>query len=229
MTHALFDAGIVAHGQPRAPQPSEDDLSAYVAGVQAHLPGLHLGSATLANPGYLEQVLEQAKPGAVIYPFFMSEGYFTRTALPKRLGDADVQVLPPFGLDPALPALVAQAIMQHHGRILIVAHGSAGGRPGPDAATRDFAAQLSGASGRSGIEVAFLEQAPRLPDVLQQMRDAGAPAQICLPFFAMHGDHMRDDVTEELAKGGFDGDLLPVISKLDGVTQMIAQAVKAAI
>ncbi|MDE9451581.1 cobalamin biosynthesis protein CbiX [Aliiroseovarius sp. Z3] len=222
-----LDALIVSHGQPSLPDPAEAALADYVAGVQAHAPGLRLGSATLAKPGALDDQLRKMAPGAVVYPLFMSDGWFVRTCLAGRLGDAPFPVMTPFGMDPALPGLAAAALRSEglgkDDPLLLVAHGSGSGRHAPARATYDFADLLAGALGGADISVGFLEQSPTIPEVAKSL-----PGDVlCLPFFAMEGDHVREDVHKELGDCAFKGRVLPVISQLAGVDAMVAAAISA--
>ena len=222
-----IDALIVSHGQPSSPDPAEAALAQYVARVQAHLPGLRLGHATLAKRGSLSAQLEKMVPGAPVYPLFMSDGWFVRTCLAGRVGDAPFEVMAPFGMDPALPDLAAAALKDEgvgpKDALLLVAHGSGSGRPAPERATYDFATALATALGGTKVEVGFLEQSPTIPEVAKDL-----PASVlCLPFFAMEGDHVREDVHKELGDCAFKGRVLPVISQLAGVDAMVAHAIKA--
>lgn len=222
-----FDALIVSHGQPSSPDPAEVALADYAARVQTHLPGVRLGSATLAAPGRLDEVLSQTKPGAPLYPLFMSDGWFVRTCLAGRVGDAPVEVMTPFGMDPDLPSLTAAALRTDGATekdpLMLVAHGSGSGRPAPERATRDFAAKLEAALNGPRVEVGFLEQDPSIPEKVKEL-DGG---DLCLAFFAMEGEHVRKDVHAALKAGGFKGQVLPVISQLSGVDAMVARAIKA--
>ncbi|MCK0140487.1 CbiX/SirB N-terminal domain-containing protein [Aliiroseovarius sp. F47248L] len=222
-----IDALIVSHGQPSSPDPAEAALAAYVAQVQVHVPDLRLGSATLAKPGSLDALLERMAPGAVIYPLFMSDGWFVRTCLAGRVGDAPFAVMTPFGMDPDLPDLAASGLRAEGWAdgdpLLLVAHGSGSGRPAPERATDDFAKALATALGGANISVGFLEQSPTIPEVAKGLPDN----VLCLPFFAMEGDHVREDVHEELGECAFKGRVLPVISQLPGVDAMVARAIKA--
>ncbi|GHF06388.1 hypothetical protein GCM10016455_29450 [Aliiroseovarius zhejiangensis] len=222
-----IDALIVSHGQPSSPDPAEAALTAYVTKVQAHTPDLRLGSATLAKPGALEAQLDNMAAGAVVYPLFMSDGWFVRTCLAGRLGDAPFPVMTPFGMDPALPGLAAAGLRAEGWTdgdpLLLVAHGSGSGRHAPARATHDFADLLAQALGGADITVGFLEQSPTIPEVAKDLPDN----ILCLPFFAMEGDHVREDVHEELGGIGFTGRVLPVISQLEGVDAMVATALAA--
>lgn len=221
-----FDALIISHGQPSSPEPAEEALADYVTRVQSHLPGVKLGCATLAAQGRVKDALENTKPGAPVYPLFMSDGWFVRTCLAERLGDAPVELMSPFGMDPNLPGLAAAGLRvegQNGNPLLLVAHGSGSGRPAPERATREFAQKLEGALGDTSIEIGFLEQAPSIPEKANKFN----AESLCLPFFAMEGDHVRRDVHEELKAAGFDGRVLPVISQLPGVDVMVARAIKS--
>ena len=73
------------------------------------------------------------------------------------------------------------------------------------------------------VEVGFLEQDPSIPEKVKRLNGD----DLCLPFFAMEGDHVRKDVHAALKAGGFKGRVLPVISQLPGVDAMVARAIKS--
>lgn len=223
-----IDALIVSHGQPSSPDPAEDALADYVAQVQTHLPDIRLGSATLAKSGALDAQLAHMPESAPVYPLFMSDGWFVRTCLAGRIGTAPVRVMTPFGMDAALPALAADHLRKAGWiagePILLAAHGSGSGRPAPERATFDFANALASALDTK-VEVAFLEQDPMIPNTVRDM--GTTETTLCLPFFAMAGDHVRRDVHAALRAGGFKGQVLPVISQLQGVAHMVAHAIRA--
>jgi sirohydrochlorin ferrochelatase len=126
---------IVAHGSPADPFPQEAALKSLAVRVAMRLPGWRIAGTTLAAEGALEQALARLdRP--LVYPFFMAEGWFTRTTLPRRLtaaGATDLQQLPAFGTDPALPALMARVALDAaraarldpaQTTLLLAAHGS---------------------------------------------------------------------------------------------------------
>lgn len=223
---------IVAHGQPSNPAPAEAALAEVCAQVQVHLPEVQIESATMAAPGLLEAALHDLPDGALIYPMFMSDGWFVRTALAKRLEGCTVRVLSPLGMDEQLPALAALEIGQALDRkawravdthILLAAHGSGGGRPQAAASARAFAQKLATQLPCAGIDVAFLEEPPFVTDVARPM----LAQSVCLPFFAMDGDHVRCDVRDALDQAGFSGPCLPAFGHCDGVAGMIAAAIRS--
>lgn len=229
MTQSPRTAVITAHGQPSAPVPAEADLAKLAAEVAAFLPGWDIRSATLATPGRLEEVTED---GAVVYPFFMSQGYFTAKVLPARLEGVNCRLAAPFGLDAALPPLAAQAV--HHAaraqgwgpdgfHLLLAAHGSARGPKAAEAAEA-FAAGLRPLLPGCTVSPGYVEQDPRIETVAGPL-----PARaLCLPFFAQAGDHVKDDIPAALQAARFDGPVLPVTGALPGVPSLIAEAIRTA-
>lgn len=229
MTQSPQTAVITAHGQPSAPAPAEADLAKLAADVAAYLPEWDVRSATLATPGRLEEMTED---GAVVYPFFMSQGYFTAKVLPERLKGINCHIAAPFGLDAALPPLAARAIQQAalaQGwdldglHLLLAAHGSARGLKAAEAAEA-FAARLRPMLPGCTVTPGYVEQDPRV-----ETAAAPLPARaLCLPFFAQAGDHVKEDIPEALETAQFGGPVLPVTGALPGVPGLIATAIRSA-
>jgi len=217
---------ITAHGQPSAPRPPEAALASLASQVQKLLPNWDIRSATLSTPGRLESELSE---GAVIYPFFMAQGWFAGRILPRRLGTVPHQMACPFGLDPALPALVAAAVIQHVNQrgcddqdydLLLAAHGSARGPKAAEAAN-SFASALRPLLPMGCVSTGFIEQSPSVETAAQTLR----PDALCLPFFAQSGDHSRNDIPKALTAAGFTGTRLPTVGTLPDVPILIAQAI----
>ncbi|WIY23811.1 CbiX/SirB N-terminal domain-containing protein [Parasedimentitalea psychrophila] len=233
---------ITAHGQPSNPQPPEAALARLAAQLQDLLPEWHIRSATLSAPGRFEGELT---PGAVIYPFFMARGWFAGQVLSRRIGQIPHQMACPFGLDPALPALVASALENEVAKrgwtgqdyeLLLAAHGSARGPKAAEAA-EDFATALRPLLPQSRITTGFVEQAPLIETAAQALRDralrdralsdrALSDRALCLPFFAQAGDHSRIDIPQSLTAAGFTDAPLPVTGALPGVAHLIARALE---
>lgn len=219
---------IVAHGQPSDPAPAAAELRRLAAAVAGHLPGWHVGSATLAEPGALAEAIAAAGPEGLVYPLFMACGWFTRTHLPARLaaaGGAVWRVLRPFGCDEGVKALaVAQAleavVEPRAARVLVAAHGS-GRSAAPSAIAEDMAARLV-AAGFAGAAAAFIDQSPQIAAATGY----GA-GDLCLPFFAAEGGHVTDDLPRALAQARFAGRLLPAVGLDPRVPGLIAAALRA--
>ncbi|WP_424942681.1 sirohydrochlorin chelatase [Aliiroseovarius crassostreae] len=227
-----IEALIVSHGQPSDPEPAERALAEYAARIQAAVPDHVIRSATLAAPGKLEESLACMADGGVIYPLFMADGWFVRTALINRISDAAldivVSIMPPYGLSTRLPKIAANHVRKAMGetgndKLLIVAHGSAFG-DAPAASARLFMERLQAELPDTRMELGFLEQEPSIGDKAKALGDGA----ICLPFFAMMGDHVKLDVPAALKMGGFEGPVLPSISHLDGAEQIAIDALSHA-
>lgn len=222
-------AVIVAHGQPSDPAEPEREISCLARKVGSLLPEWTISGVTLATPGALEAAVTR-QPGAIIFPFFMSEGWFIRSALPKRLKAAgvDLPILCPFGLLDATNALAAEIVTgaatargweERETVLILAAHGS--GRSTRSAeAVRATQSALARTTGFAEIRLGFIEQDPRLTDAL---RDAGKRA-LCLPLFVARWGHVTGDLPEALAQSGFRGDLLDPIGTHAKAPGIIADA-----
>lgn len=197
------------------------------------LPGCQIQSATLAAPGRLEAALARLPENVLVYPFFMSDGWFVRKALPDRLERAGpVTLVSPFGLEPQLPKLTVKMIrraMAHHGlpiqrlRILLSAHGAKRGVNAARAA-QDFAGRLEYLLPGATVNTGFIEQVPQFRDVAKPV---SGPA-ISLPFFALNGNHYQQDILPVLDQAGFAGLHLPVMGAHPYVPGLIARTLENA-
>lgn len=225
---------IVAHGQPSAPEAAAADLARVADAVAALLPGWRVAAATLAEPGALGSALAGLDDPLVV-PFFVADGFFTRTLLPARLaqaGHGGRTPLTPFGLWPeaadlaaaaARDAAVARGWDMAATTLLLAAHGSAKGPLAAEAA-RTIAARIAAQTAFAALPLGFIEQAPWLAEAAR-----GLPAQsLCLPLFAARWGHVRDDVPAALAEAGFAGGLLDPLGTLPGVPALIAARLGAA-
>jgi sirohydrochlorin ferrochelatase len=220
---------IIAHGSPADPAPQETALQALAAEVSAHLPGWQVMGATLAAPGAMEAALH-AMSNPLIYPFFMAEGWFTRTTLPKRLaaaGRGALIQLPAFGHDPNLPALLTQAARQGAAQsnldparttLVLAAHGSQVSRASATI-TESIARELRQTAGFAAILTGYVEEEP----FLHHAARVQGPA-LCLPCFATRAGHVLDDIPQALEQAGFTGPLLPPIGAHPDVPALIARA-----
>lgn len=225
------EALIVAHGQPSAPVPPDLWLQGFAKAVNNHLPNWVIHGATLAMPGAMERQVAEIEPGSPVFPMFMADGFFVSRMLPKRLGDVKLPILPPLGFDATLPDLAAMRVkhtLKENGwreaqsHLLLAAHGSA---KGPKAAESAYAFQnaLSKRFDTLKISVGFVEEAPFIKDAARDL-----PAHsLCLPFFALEGDHCRLDIPEALEEAGFSGHTLPPIGTWGETAKLVANALLA--
>ena len=227
----MQSALIVAHGQPSDPEPAGLELALLASKVAAELPGWQVGSATLAEAGALDAALSDTGPGVLVYPMFMAGGWFTTENLPMRLrasGARDAQVLPAFGVDPAVQALCVQIAREAAAaggiafealEILLAAHGS-GRSQSPALVARQMARLLRDA-GCARAEAYFIDQTPKIADAPEF-----GPTAFCLPFFAARGGHVVDDLPAALAQSGFAGPVLPPLGLDARVPGLIADALR---
>lgn len=210
---------IVAHGQPSDPEPALAELQHLAAQVAAHLPDWQVHAATLATGLPAHQGL--------VFPMFMSGGWFTRVALAQKLtavGGAG-RILEPFGCDPAVHDLAVRIVTEAAGtlqgcEVLIAAHGSFKS-PAPSDVANHLARRFL-ALGAGRAEAAFIDQDPQLAHV------AGfGPAAVCLPFFAARGSHVAHDIPQALT--GFAGRILPHLGGDARVPALIAGAISAGV
>lgn len=225
---------IVAHGQPSDPAPAEADLARLTAAVAALLPGWKLGSATLATPGALEQALTGLET-PLVFPFFMAEGWFTRSALPTRLlaaGSADLIRLPAFGTMKAVEDLairaVRRAVLGREWRIpetvlVLAAHGSGRSRAPAEAAER-IAAAVRAALTLREVRLGFIEEEPSVQSVASGVGEQA----ICLPLFVARWGHVLTDIPAALTGAGFPGPCLAPLGARPEVPAIIAAALREA-
>ncbi|WP_422374661.1 sirohydrochlorin chelatase [Roseibium sp.] len=227
------EAILVAHGQPSQPEAGEDELKALAAQIQLLLPDWTIRSATLAAPGALEAVLDTSEGAPFIYPMFMADGWFTKTALPGRLGDRKVHQLAPFGTHPGLPHQTLKLLKREADQlgwsfnscdIMIAAHGSSSGPAAGDCALY-FARRLRRLTPfKKAIHTGFLAQEPFLADMAWR----SSSRTLMLPFLAGTGTHLTDDIPQAVEEGRFQGVLLPAIGSASFVPDLIAQSLKSA-
>ena len=224
-----FDALIVSHGQPSDPDVGEAEIAALAAAVAAHLPEARIEGVTLAAKGRIE-TLSADRPGALIYPMFMADGWFTQVQLPKRLAEGVGPQLVSFGMDCTLPMLAANWLRQvctDHGfepyktDLVIAGHGSGKSRRVSEA-TRSFSDRVAKDFGPKSVRCGFVEEDPSLTDALSGLGNTA----ICLPFFAAKRGHVLDDLPEAVAASGFQGIVLDPIGLHPDVPKMIADALK---
>ncbi|MBJ6373087.1 CbiX/SirB N-terminal domain-containing protein [Sedimentitalea arenosa] len=228
---ATDTAIIVSHGQPSEPDPAEAVLADLTARVAELMPGWRLASATLAKDGALDAAISETGRDALVYPLFMTDGWFTQTTLPKRLDNPEAPILSPLGTDPALPALAADwlaQILDAHGWdaadtcLIVASHGSGKSRNSARDTER-FVENLSARLKFGDTRIGYIEEAPFLGDVAFE---TGAKA-ICLPFFAAEGGHVTDDIPEALDLAEFPGLRLHPIGTHEAIPALIADALRS--
>ncbi len=145
----------------------------------------------------------------IVYPLFASNGYFTRDRLVQLIDEAsgatrEIEILPPFGLDPGLPGLVIDHIDRaalESGLItksltaVLLAHGSRRD-PASREATQGIANEIARCEVCRDVAVAFLEERPSLEEAVQLIE---GPA-IVVGMFSGDGVHGARDAPQLVAK-----------------------------
>lgn len=218
---------LVGHGSPSDPEPPDAALKRLAAEVQKLRPDCVIRAATLAKPDSLGEALAGLDQ-LQIYPFFMADGWFTRRELPRRLQQEGLSapILPAFGLNPALPDLIAgiarDALDQNPAsEMILIAHGSKRAHRSKDSAY-SMAESLRDRVTLEAIHVALIEEPPFLADVA-----ALHPHALCLPFFALRAGHVDKDIPEALAQAHFAGRLLAPVGEHPKVPELIAASLEA--
>ena len=219
---------IVSHGQPSDPASAARELDLLAQAVAKLTDGRAVLAATLAQEGALARAIAQRGPPGIVFPMFMSGGWFTRVALGEKLraaGGQGWQVLEPFGCEAAVHDLARDAVAEAlqgqdlaHAQVLIAAHGSFKS-PAPSDVAISLAHRLKAELELARCDAAFIDQTPQLAEVI-----GFGTGAICLPFFAAMGGHVTEDIPRALEAARFGGRLLPPLGLHPEVPALIAAA-----
>lgn len=106
---AVSSVILAAHGSGQSRVPA--DIAHHVAGLIGARAGVPAAAAFIDQAPRLAEVRGHG-PGAVCLPFFAAEGGHVGTDIPAALAEAGFagRILPPLGLDPRLPQIIAAAL-----------------------------------------------------------------------------------------------------------------------
>ena len=184
---------IVAHGSARYPDAVRTAL-AHADAIRTSGQFAAVAVGLLNGAPSVADALASLGPRVIhVVPFFMEDGYFTRVAVPKALGGADVRLYPPVGTHPGMAGLILGRVrrfglLPEELSLVLVGHGSARA-PGRRMALHEHAERLRDRF--AAVHVAFLEEAPLVADILAGLR---GPAIAVMGVFAGEGLHVRDDL-----------------------------------
>jgi sirohydrochlorin ferrochelatase len=175
----------------------------------------------------------------VVFPLFLSDGYFTRVRLPQLLGEvaADtvcrIEIVPPLGLHPALAGLIVERLVATarsrdldpaRAGVVLLAHGSRKD-PASRTAGERLAERVRQYGGFRAVRVALLEEAPSLSDVTCDM----SGGVLVFGLFAGDGMHGAEDAPRLIGQlGRSDVHFAGTIASLDGIASLIEGAVARA-
>lgn len=222
---------LVAHGQRGLCRTNKLFLS-MVGSVKRELTqrdtSIRCEAALLRGaPGFsnLPESFIAARP--IIYPFFMTNGYFTKSALPRALSEAfgykiqNEDMLSPFGASRHFVTELDRSLAKKAGnkpfKLHLLAHGTAR-NPASATSTYRLAETLANRHLDWEIDASFLDQAPYFSQHLPKLgRD-----HTILPLFTNPGLHAVDELKDFRIKNPAP-DFLPPIGTMSWVPSVIAR------
>lgn len=218
---------IVAHGERGG---AGDDRLVYELAEQLRNGGNYStvhGCFVRKEPS-LKSIIDGMSAGPVIiYPLFMSDGYFVKQAIPRSIDKShQAKVLAPVGLNRQLPQLVAKVAVQiakATGRVpgdchlLLAAHGSRHDRASRTA-TGTVAQSIEAMDEFASVSASFLEESPFLDE---QLASISGPVLV-VGLFIGQGMHGSEDIPRAIRKCRRDDVvLLPPMTRWPGLVELI--------
>lgn len=175
----------------------------------------------------------------IVYPLFASNGYFTRDRLVQLIDEAsgatrEIEILPPLGLDPGLPALVIDHIDRvalENGLVtksltaILLAHGSRR-NPASREATEGIAREIDKREACRNVAIAFLEERPSLEEAVQLIEGP----TIVVGMFSGDGVHGARDAPQLVARlARSDVIYSGVIGSAPGIEEVVSSSVLKAL
>lgn len=200
---------LVAHGE-RGGAGDNGTVRAHAERLAQSAPFRHVGVGLLnGRPGLDDALAGAGSCEAVhVFPFLMSEGYFTDTVIPQRLrsGRSPRRCIlhRPLGVSRALTPLIADqarrggeelGVAAHDLSVLLAGHGAKSNRRAREAVEL-HADALRRTADVATVATAYLEEAPFLEDAL---RDLTAPT-VVVGMFMSGGLHAGEDVPRAMRR-----------------------------
>lgn len=181
-----FGVLIAAHGGRHLDRHSNGSVIRLAQNVAARLSGVPVTIGYINGVPTIDAAIAAlAAPHVIVYPLFMADGHFGQTVLHRLVETASemwpgisITVLPPLGLDPALPDVVVGKAASAAATLgaplqdmtlVLLAHGSTRGRA--SAAAAEWTAKNAHAHQLfADVRVAFLDEAPSLQAVAAEIK-----------------------------------------------------------
>jgi sirohydrochlorin cobaltochelatase len=229
---------LAAHGE-RRPGATNEAVVRLVARLRARNLAAQIGCGFIKGTPTIREAIEAFTADTIIvYPLFLSDGYFARVRLPELLDEAiatthprALRILPPLGLDPGFPVFITeQAAAAARARrlgpsrinLVLLAHGSS-----TDPASCIATGRLAEAIGKRrrfrSVQMALLGESPSLAQTAARL----AGPMMVLGLFAGDGMHGATDAARlvtELDRP--DALFAGTIANFDGIEQLVASAVQ---
>jgi AsmA protein len=231
---------LAAHGDRGGDAPNER-LFAHVAALTERHKFASVTAGVLNGEPSLEEALQEADASGaaeiVVYPMFMSAGYFVKTVLADRVSAAGLRtpagIMQPLGLDNRLALLMLENALRASktakidpagARLLIIGHGSKQGSENANA-TKRAARLLSPHSPFARVETAFLEEAPLVGDALRNYDGIS----VVSGFLTGEGLHAGEDIPDAIKESGARALYTGPIGAHPRVSELIASAIHTAL
>jgi sirohydrochlorin ferrochelatase len=190
------------------------------------------------SPSVDEAIAALSPRDIVVYPLFLSDGYFTRVALRRQVEKARrqdagraIRILPPLGLEPALADVIAdeaaaaarsRANLPTEMLIVLLAHGSKKDQASRLAAER-LADHLRQRQSFCDAQVALVEQPPSLAEAI----NGKSGPIVVVGLFAGEGMHGAEDAKRLVADLNRDNIMLiGPVGTFAGVEAVVVSAVR---
>lgn len=230
---------IAAHGE-RRPGAGNESVMKIARAIAARQIVSEVGVGFINGEPTIGEALRGIEARKIIvYPLFASNGYFTRDRLVQLIDEAseatrEIDMLPPFGLDPGLPQLAIDHIdrvASENGLVtrsltaVLLAHGSRR-NPASREATEAIARQIVRRGVCRDVAIAFLEEQPFLDEAAGSI---DGPA-IVVGMFSGDGVHGARDAPHLVAKlGRNDMVYAGVIGNAKGIENIVERSVREAL
>lgn len=195
---------LVGHGSSFN-RDSSAPIYAHAARIRARRVFDDVRVAFWKEPPWICDALDRIETDDVcVVPMFLADGYFTHIIVPRELGvSRQAHICPPVGAHPCMADLVLEragmvVVDRRHTALVVIGHGTERSATSSGTVLR-VTRQLRERCEYQTVECGFLDQAPRIEDVVTNIR---APNVILVPFFMAEGYHTRETIPQMLSLGG---------------------------
>jgi len=160
----------------------------------------------------LSRVLDGCEAGDVtVVPFFISDGYFTRTVVPREMGldgpltvrgPLRIRYTPPVGAHPAIAGVIIERAREAGAgpgdAVAVLGHGTR-----RDSRSEKNVYHMASLVREQGpfarVEALFLDQDPNMLQLLEIFHE---PTVVVVPLFVADGWHVGETIPDDLSLGG---------------------------
>ena len=164
---------------------------------------------------YFSQILDRMSAIEItVVPFFMSEGYYSETVIPREMGldgpvtrladGRTIRLTPPVGLDPMIAELIEQRAREAGADgsecLAVLGHGTERNPKSQENIFRQ--AERVRARGQfAEVLTVFIDQSPHYLELWEM---TGMERVVVVPLFAADGWHVSETIPAEIQEAGLD-------------------------